>query len=36
LTHRLTSLRHMSNALEERRAVAAALQRIVANVAWPA
>ena len=36
LTHRLTSLRQMSNALEERRAVAAALQRIVANVAWPA
>jgi len=36
LTHRLTPLRHMSNALEERRAVAAALQRIVANVAWPA
>jgi MoxR-like ATPase len=36
LTHRLTSLRHMSNALEERRAVAAAVQRIVANVAWPA
>lgn len=36
LTHRLTPLRQMSNALEERRAVAAALQRIVANVAWPA
>ncbi len=36
LTHRLTSLRQMSSALEERRAVAAALQRIVANVAWPA
>ena len=36
LTHRLTSLRQMSNALDERRAVAAALQRIVANVAWPA
>ena len=36
LTHRLTPLRQMSSALEERRAVAAALQRIVANVAWPA
>ena len=36
LTHRLTSLRQISNALEERRAVAAALHRIVANVAWPA
>ena len=35
LTHRLTSLRQMSNALEERRAVAAALQRIVANVEYP-
>ena len=36
LTHRLTPLRQMSSALEERRAVAAALQRIVANVVWPA
>jgi MoxR-like ATPase len=36
LPHRLTPLRQMSSALEERRAVAAALQRIVANVAWPA
>ena len=35
LTHRLSSLRQMSNALEERRAVAAALQRIVANVEYP-
>ncbi len=35
LTHRLASLRQMSNALEELRAVAAALQRIVANVEYP-
>jgi MoxR-like ATPase len=35
LTHRLAPVRQTSGALEERRTVAATLQRIVANVAWP-
>jgi len=35
LTHRLAPVRQTSGALEERRTVAATLQRIVANAAWP-